>query len=262
MLTTTLRLLKSKDACSDRYAHLLAALGGASADSDAPITLEFILDHNGLDDALWALRATIEDCSAFARTLACDFAARVLPIYEQQYPGDLRPRQCIDTARRYAHGTATRDEMDAAARDAAWAARDAAWAARDAARDARDAAWDAWDAARAARDAARAARAAARAARAAARDARDAWDAAWDAWDAARAARAARDAERTQQIILFRRALRSVGSDQNHGAATAATCDAFSPGRTQDSTGSSSARAENGSERRQRPGCRTKRSPA
>ena len=93
-----------------------------------------------------------------ARLFACDCAERALPIFEREVPGDLRPRQTIETARRFANGQATEADR-AAARDAAWDA------ARDAAMDAaRDAAWAAaWAAARAA-----------------------AWDAAWAAaWDAA-----------------------------------------------------------------------------
>ena len=96
-----------------------------------------------------------------ARLFACDCASQALPIFEKQHPGDNRPRQAIETARRFANGQATHNEL-AAARAAAWAAAktatgDAAWAAARAA--ARDADWAA------ARDAARdAARAAARAA--------------------------------------------------------------------------------------------------
>jgi hypothetical protein len=130
--------------------------------------------------------------------LACDYAERVLPIFEKERPDDKRPRQAIETKLRWVASEATSEEL-AAAGDAAWAAaRDAAgaaaWAAAwAAARDAAGAA--AWAAARdaaraaawaaawaAARDAARAAAWAA--ARAAARDAaRDAARAA--AWDAA-----------------------------------------------------------------------------
>ena len=98
------------------------------------------------------------------RLFACECAEEVLLIYEREYPKDSRPRKAIETARRYANGEATLEELDAA-KDAAWAAardaaRAAAWdAARDAARAAEAAAWDAaraaaWDAAR---DAARAA---------------------------------------------------------------------------------------------------------
>ena len=100
-----------------------------------------------------------------SRLFACDCAERVLYLYEKDYPGDSRVRDCIETARQFARGEVAAEKM-AAARAAAWAAawdaaRAAAWAA----------AWDAaWDAARAA---------AWDAARAAARDA--ARDAAWDA---------------------------------------------------------------------------------
>jgi hypothetical protein len=129
------------------------------------------------------------------RHFACDCAERVLPLFEQGYPNDTRPRVAITTARRFADGLATSKEL-AAARAAAWAAagdaaRAAAWAAAGDA--AGDAAWAAgWAAARAAAWAA---------ARAAAWDA--AWDDAWDdAGDAARAAAwdAARAAETSWQI--------------------------------------------------------------
>jgi hypothetical protein len=116
----------------------------------------------------------IRECKAWdektARLFACDCAERVLPIFEKAYPKDGRPRAAIETARLFAGGKATQEEL-AAAWDAARAAARAA---------ARDAAWDA-------------ARAAARAA---------AWDAAWDAaWAAAWAA--AWDAERKWQTNLL-----------------------------------------------------------
>jgi len=56
------------------------------------------------------------------RLFACDCAERVLPIFEKAYPNDSRPRVSIETARKFANGRTTREEM-AAARDAA---RDAA----------------------------------------------------------------------------------------------------------------------------------------
>jgi hypothetical protein len=105
-----------------------------------------------------------------ARLFAADCAEHVLPIFERERPGDMRPRECIAVARRFALGDATADE-----KDAAW---DAAW---DAVRDAaEDAAWNAaWAASGAASGAA-------------------AWNAARDAaWNAARAA--AGDAERRWQ---------------------------------------------------------------
>ena len=87
-----------------------------------------------------------------ARLFAADCAEHVLPLYEQQYPGDDRPRRCIAATRGYANGSVTRATWDAAwaaaeaaaraaaqavawaaARAVAWAAEDAAWAAAEAA---------------------------------------------------------------------------------------------------------------------------------
>lgn len=128
-LTTTLNLLHDAGACRERYGHLVRALGGRSYDHDAPINLLTILEHNGIDDCLWALRATVENCDGVARLMAADFAGAVLPIYERARPQDRRPRVAIETARRFARGEAGSDEL-AAASDAAWnAGWDAPWAA-------------------------------------------------------------------------------------------------------------------------------------
>jgi hypothetical protein len=164
-LTTTFNLLRKAGACTSRYKFLRESLKDVK--DDEPINLLTILEINGLDDALWALCATAENCDKAARLMAADFAEQALPIWQAYAPNDNRPELAIKAARDYAHGRITRKELDAA-RDAAKAARDAA---RDAAWDAeaaRDAAWDA------ARDAAWAARAAA-------------WDARAAAWDATRA---------------------------------------------------------------------------
>jgi len=141
VLTTTLNLLRKAGACKDRYKHLVKALGGRNFAHDAPINLLTILAHNGVEDCLWALCATAEDCDKVARFMAADFAEAVLPIFERERPGDDRPRKSIAAARALARGeigTAARD----AAGTAAWdAARAAAWDAARAA--AREAAWDA-----------------------------------------------------------------------------------------------------------------------
>jgi len=136
MPTTRFRLLHDAGACKERYRFLAKALGGIKAyGRDTPITLLQILDINGFDDALWALRAC-DDAETFSRLLACDYAEHVLPIFETQYPDDDRPRKAIAVSRRHAHGEATDAELSAA-----WAAWDAAWYAAEAA--ARDAAWHA-----------------------------------------------------------------------------------------------------------------------
>jgi hypothetical protein len=128
-LTTTFAALKTAGACNSGYRKLAKSLGGVT---DAPISLIQILDSNGVDDCLWALRAVDHpEINRIARLIACDCAESVLHLYESQYPDDSRPRTAISVARRFANGEATADELEAArAADAAARAADAAaWAA-------------------------------------------------------------------------------------------------------------------------------------
>ena len=129
ILETTLNRLRAHNPCVSGYATLLASLGGPSCDPDAPINLLHILQSNGVDDCLWALRATIQDSEQVARLMASDFAEDALPIFERARPTDARPRNAIAVARRYARGEATVQELSAArgAAGAAGAARAAAW---------------------------------------------------------------------------------------------------------------------------------------
>ncbi len=186
----TLPALRKAGACVNGYNRLVRTLQGLEFTADDavrtnwlrfvhkdPVSIRTILDSNGIDDALWALRCIDNaDDDKDVRLFAIWCARQV-----DQLMTDARSTAALDVAERHAYGLATDDELDAAvaaARDAAWAAnRVAAGAA------ARDAAWDA------ASDAAGAAAWAANrvAAWAAARDA--AWAAAWAAsWAAAGAA--------------------------------------------------------------------------
>jgi hypothetical protein len=171
-MNTTLNKIRENQPCTDGWEKLLRTLGKTKAD-DEPLSLITVLDSNGLDDALWCLRA-VDGYEKEMRLYAFWCARQVQHLMTNQ-----RSLDALDVAERFAHGKATKDEL-AAARAAASVA---AWsAAMDAARDAAmDAAWSAaWNAANAARDAARdAAWSAANAARDAARDA--AWSAAKDA---------------------------------------------------------------------------------
>ncbi len=166
-------------------------------------------EHIKAADRLWVAlhRGVLPDPMLFA--FACSVAEHVLPIYEDEYPGDPRLRDAIATRRCWLRGEASDEEL-ADAREATWAAWDAAeewaaraatWAARAAARAALAAAWAA---ARAAGDATFAAREATWAAWDAAGAA--AWAAEAAAWAAARAAEAAawaaaRAAERDWQVL-------------------------------------------------------------
>ena len=191
-MQTTLNKIKLHSPCEPGWEKLLNNLNKTEAD-DEVLELRTILESNGLDDTLWALRA-VEGKDKEIRLFAADCAELVLPIYEKKYPNDARPRKAIQAARDYANGLINVEEL-IAAEAAAYAA---AW---DAARSAR-AVWAVWAArAASAARAARAARAAYTAARAAAWDA---WSAAGDARDAARdAASAARDAEIKSLLLKY-----------------------------------------------------------
>ena len=130
-LTTTLDLLQKAGACTRGYKTLIKALG-AKYPHEKPIDLLTILNTNGLDDALWALGATAENCDMIARLVAADFAEQVLPIW-QKYSKDERPALAIQAARDFAHGRISREKRDAALAAALAAARAEA---RDEARDA------------------------------------------------------------------------------------------------------------------------------
>ena len=155
---TTLNRIRKRGPCADGWAKLMRHLGKTQAD-DEPLPLVTILDSNGLDDALWCLRAC-DGIDREARLYAVWCARQV-----QHLMTDPRSLTVLDVAERHANGEATDKELDAAraaAWDAAWAAagaaaRDAAEGAARAAAEsaARVAAWDAaraaaWDAARAA----------------------------------------------------------------------------------------------------------------
>lgn len=151
-MKTTLNKIRECDPCEDSWRKLLKSLGKTEAD-DEDLSILTILESNGLDDALWALRA-VKGYDREIRLLACDYAEHVLHIFEEACHNDKRPRNAIEVSKRYANGEATREELDAARSDA-W---DAAWyAAADAAsRAAWDAAWAALEAdSRVARAAAR-----------------------------------------------------------------------------------------------------------
>ena len=176
-MNTTLIAIREHNPCTNGWKKLLSHLEKTKADDELlPITT--ILDSNGLDDALWCLRAV--DGRAREMRLYAVWCARQV----QHLMADKRSINALDVAVRHANGTATDDEL-AAARDDALAA---AWAA---------AAWD--DARETSRETSRAA----------------AWAAAWnDAWAAARAA-AAWDDARDVQAKELRRVCDCISAGQN-----------------------------------------------
>ena len=146
-MKTTLNKIREHHPCANGWTKLLTRLGKTQAD-DEPLEILTILESNGLDDALWCLRAvTGHDRDIRLYTVWC---ARQV----QHLMTDARSISALDVAERHAKGLATDDELaaacaaDAPARDAADAAWDTAWdtawaAARAAAGDAARAAGDA-----------------------------------------------------------------------------------------------------------------------
>ena len=201
MLYTTLNDIKKNGPCgtarddSHGFRKLLTYLSKTKSDNEQ-LSFKTILESNGLEDAIWCLRA-VDGYDREIRLFAVACARRV----EHLDPTG-QAKKTNDASERYANGLATAEELKAA-RDASWdASRDAARNASQAA--ARDASQDAsQDAARAA------ARAAAWSdSRAVSRDA--SWDAAraaaWsDSRDVSRAAAwdAARDSQKEDFIKMF-----------------------------------------------------------
>ena len=142
-MKTTLNEIWKHNPRSYVWRDLLSYLGKTKAD-DEPLAIKTILDSNGLDDALWCLRA-VEGHDKEIRLFAVWCARQVQHLLKDQ-----RSLDALDVAERYANGEATKEEL-AVAKAAAYAAM---WSAASAA--ARNAAWAVWSAATdAARDAAR-----------------------------------------------------------------------------------------------------------
>ena len=139
---TTLNKIRSHSPCATGWEKLLKKLGKTKAD-DEPLALTTILESNGLDDALWSLRA-VDGHERELRLFAVECARSV-----QHLMTDKRSHEALDVSERFANGIATQGELAAAWDAAEAAARAAAWdAAGDAAGAAARAA--AGDAARAA----------------------------------------------------------------------------------------------------------------
>ena len=130
MLHTTLGLLRQAHACVDRYKVLLNHLGRKYGD-DTTISLMRILEENGFEDALWALKSVVsgeeEQRDRVSRRIACRFK-RETPLLDGRFVWDFlldpRSQKVIEVAERYADGDGTDEELSAAGaavEAAAWA---------------------------------------------------------------------------------------------------------------------------------------------
>jgi hypothetical protein len=116
-MKTTLNKIREHQPCKDGWTELLKHLGKVRAD-DVELDLLTIFESNGLDDALWCLRA-VDGRDKEKRLMAVAFAREV-----QHLMTDPRSIVALDVAERFANGEATQEEL----RAAYFAAADAAYA--------------------------------------------------------------------------------------------------------------------------------------
>jgi|688.fasta_scaffold183339_2 hypothetical protein len=128
-MKTTLNKIRAHSPCHDGWERLLRGLGKAAAD-DETLWIDEILDINGIDDALWCLRA-VENCDREIRLYAVWCARRV-----QRLMIDPRSIAALDVAERHARGEVSDEELasvdaraTAAVASMAWAAAPVAYAA-------------------------------------------------------------------------------------------------------------------------------------
>ena len=121
MVLTTLNRIRAAGPCQLGWEKLLRHLGKTRADNE-PLPFSVILESNGIEDAIWALRV-IDDCPEIRL-----FAVRCVRQI-QHILNDIRTLNVLDVVERHAVGDATAAELKAAWAAARDAARDAAWAA-------------------------------------------------------------------------------------------------------------------------------------
>lgn len=120
MLTTTLKEIQLHKPYASCWKTLLTGLKLTDEITEEqlnePISFETILKHNGIKDALWALRTqNYKDYCAFL----ADVAESTLSLFEIHCPDDKRVRACIVTIRLYSKGNATLEDLNDASSNAA-----------------------------------------------------------------------------------------------------------------------------------------------
>ena len=125
---TTLNKIRAHSPCAEGWETLLRFLNKTGPD-DEPVSVVTVLKSNGLDDAIWCLRA-VDGFDREKRLFAVKCARRVQHLLKDQ-----RSVNAIDVAEAHANGLASDEELRKA-RDVAWALAEeglaggvAAWAA-------------------------------------------------------------------------------------------------------------------------------------
>lgn len=127
---TTLIEIRAYHPCVERWETLLRFLGKTRPD-EKPLSLKTILKSNGLDDAVWCLRA-VDGYDREKSLFAIKCVRRVQHLLKDQ-----RSVNALDVAEAYANGLVSAEELRKA-REEAWVAM---WAASGAERMAGEAVW-------------------------------------------------------------------------------------------------------------------------
>lgn len=117
MIALTLKQVRAFKPCREDWIRIKGILSGA----DGPITAAAAVDAGAtLDDIVWiASKVAVSDTDVERRLRlwVADCAAHVLGVFEAEKPDDMRPREAVIAARRYARGEIG-DASLVAARDA------------------------------------------------------------------------------------------------------------------------------------------------
>ena len=108
---TTLNKIRVKGPCMGGWKTLLRFLGKTGPD-DEPISVLTVLKSNGLDDAIWCLRA-VDGCEREMRL----FAVKCVRSFQHEI-SDRRSLNALDVAEAYANGLATVEQLRRARDDA------------------------------------------------------------------------------------------------------------------------------------------------
>ena len=117
MLTLTFAELKIAGDFPEAYKKFAKFKGGVRKwGKNTPFPLLEVLENNGIENALYALQYSqpSNERDRIARLFACDCAETALRIFERKYHGNKRPREIVETARRFAAGEETSQELVAA----------------------------------------------------------------------------------------------------------------------------------------------------
>ena len=115
-ITITLAQIKEYSPSASVWSKVFKAnktfFGGDDADLNKPFPVSSILDSNGLEDTLWALRC-LPEYNVLWRKFAWWCAVQV-----KDYAGDDRVSRCLEVVKRYCEGLATDEELSAARSEA------------------------------------------------------------------------------------------------------------------------------------------------